>query len=188
MVTKKDFDQIVEEFREEAHKRLYGSYLNNDKLLPFLFVHNKNVFDVMLRGECEVLLKSIPDLIAHDIEFYGYNSYLMWKTKIFGVGFVDCRTLRDVANYLPNGLNPEGEIKRNISAALPFDLERAKSGDTIEVQTRDDVWTDVTHIIFFEDYVCVACENGGKFKILEESYSYYLRMKYPPRKIKHGGE
>ena len=77
------------------------------------------------RTNDSVRLKTIPELIAHDIEFYGNNAYFMWKNATSNLHLLDI--IRHDAS---------GTLERKTSAALTFDMERAmkrdfKAGDLV---------------------------------------------------------
>jgi hypothetical protein len=78
---------------------------------------------------------NIQEQWGQDVKDYGGNAYLMWEfdsthiscEECFG-RFITCSSNRGV-NILLDSMNVE--FKRKQSAELPFDLERAKSGDEV---------------------------------------------------------
>jgi len=108
-----------------------------------------------------------------DIADYGDNAYLWWE------GWNDYGW--ETIGHNKFWTCPP-EVRRKESAALPFDLERAKAGDEVESLWQDGVWRKypvsvsrirdgyITDGIFFHDDCLIRCEN--------------LRMKYPP-KVNH---
>ncbi|MGZ7118224.1 MAG: hypothetical protein ACXVH2_00795 [Methanobacterium sp.] len=114
-----------------------------------------------------------------DVDDYGENAYLLWEVtnndKEYYVGFRTQGSALCCANHDIN------LMRRMQSAELPFDLERAKSGDGVEVMTSDDKWIDVQNILFDENNVYARYSDTGMFAITNKSSHYYLRMKYPPK-------
>ncbi len=62
-------------------------------------------------------------------------------------------------------------IRRKQSAELPFDLDRAKGGDVVQVLRSDGVWFDA-----------LDTDNTLPIKLFELGKEKELRMKYPPKK------
>lgn len=177
--TQEQFQAAVEEFGEEAYKMFKAREVEGKH-----FIDARNNLDVetwIVFPEtfvCE--LKSNQDLIAHDIEAYGEQAYLMWEysddkggspvksnqalLRIIHLGWID-------------------KITRKTSAALPFDLERALAGDTIEFSFRDAgsnniVWETVKFLR--QDHTGIYFYHPSLGKWFTKD-TCKLRMKYPPK-------
>ena len=125
----------IDEFGDDAYKRFNHkgmafndeSCRSNDFLLRMLSVKN-------------VSIKPLPELFAHDVEVYGENAYLMWEKKEEGVdsNYITFASNNHASDYIREiDENGNGNIfgafhvRLKTSAALPFDLERAKAGDMV---------------------------------------------------------
>ena len=79
---------------------------------------------LFIRGYAQmVIVKPIPDLIAHDIEVYGDKAYLMWTNTANRI-IEDNEELIYLYDCLRHGIGEE--LARKTTAALPFDFGRAK--------------------------------------------------------------
>jgi len=109
-------------------------------------------------------LKPLPELFAHDVSVYGDDAYLMWE-----IYMRPCSFRSESGWQTMNGNQYEqiaGDvIRRKTSAALPFDIERAKAGDAVE-------WFGGKEWISAD--TDVACWTYGV-----NSNRKDLRMKYP---------
>lgn len=147
--------QAIEEFGEFAHERFTDSkglnFADNDDL-------NRE-----LAGWGDIQLKPLPELFAHNVKVYGDDAYLMLQRYNYDsrdvICWINCTSNDDVQLAIDN----DNEIRRKQSAALPFDLKRAKAGDAFEYFERGE-WHTKTSI-------------DDNFPIDER----YLRMKYPRR-------
>jgi hypothetical protein len=129
----------------------------------------------------DIQLKS---LFEHDVSVYGDDAYCMWEYYDWLVRDNDGkRTYWN--NFLSNKevLNCGFKIRRKNSAALPFDLTMAKSGNAFEVFDRnpDTGWSDAIYVSVCEYdssvTIVVRKKDNCKFRV----YSNDLRMKYPPK-------
>jgi len=116
-------DLAFERFEVETAPKFWISSTNNSQLITAF-----------------ARLKPLPELLAHDIKVYGDNAYLMWSGSVayddaFG-GFYEVRDVvfDDNAHVLSEfEVSTLDSVYRKTSSALPFDLERAKDGDVVEV-------------------------------------------------------
>lgn len=113
-----------------------------------------------------------------DVAHYGDNAYLMWEWSFEKrLKQLICNAQISIALNFNADIN---DIYRKDSAALPFDLERAKAGDIVEWMVSDDKWVDVENIIFLENG-SIAVSNVAFGKGVFVDVDSYLRMKYPPK-------
>jgi hypothetical protein len=76
---------------------------------------------------------NIKELWGQSIEEFGDNAYLMFERYNYigntnNLGWICFANNNEVEVAIDN----DHEIRRKISAALPFNLERAKNGDAVE--------------------------------------------------------
>jgi hypothetical protein len=119
----------------------------------------------------ECPLRSLPELYAHDVKFYGTveKAILMWQWR-YADGSNDWQDCNKELSF-----NPNKEYRRKTSAALPFDLDMAKAGNMVEYLVDDNLWRD-----------CQFVENNGVVVHVKDTVNIYtradnLRMKYPPK-------
>jgi len=156
----------IEEFGELAYERF-----TDDK--GFLFESNDELNREIV-GWCDIKLKPLSELFAHDVKIYGDNAYQMWGHDFLNVWWGDLID-NDEVSIVING----DKIRRKTSAALPFDLERAKAGDVVESLWVDDIWRKypvarlrildgyIENDIFYHDDCFINCNK--------------LRMKFPKK-------
>lgn len=163
MITQEQWQQAKEEFGSEAYKRFYNGCgiliepLNNNDCI-------KHIDDM--------LFKPLPELFEHDVQVYGENAYLMWEYK--NVHFDEWQPAE---SNLGLWLTLNCEHRRKTSAALPFDLERAKAGDVVEIYD-NNYWKKCQSKIFENrKYPLIQLDN---ISVSER----FLRMKYPPKQEK----
>ena len=154
----KAVQSAIEEFWELAHERFTDdcglSLSDNDELNRLIL-------------EChDIKLKPLPELFAHDVTVYGDNAYLMYVVDNMDI---------DSNNHLLLLLEHNRTLTRKTSAALPFDLERAKAGDVVWHIAGGNV-TDID-IPDRADYAISGVVNG----ISTTFYLPNLSMKYPPK-------
>ena len=175
-ITIKQWEQIVEEFRELAFERL--TYTSNYQIMffdePMGFESNKHV-ELMFNDipRVTVSLKPLPELITHDIEFYGLpNALLIWSfdKKILDNPEQKNCNFESITNELINNLH-----SRKTSEAMPFDLERAMRGDVVEFNGRR-CYIVTNH----DDNIKIRFDGDDGVTYLWVSASQ-LRMNYPPR-------
>jgi len=171
-----------EEFGDRAHERFVENHLVANEIVPVFFSTNESLLSM---SDFRLLyLKPLPDLFAHDVSLYGDNAYLMWEVSsqwvlAFNFSFnnnftVECALTDD-----------RSLVKRKQSAALPFDLDRAISGD--KVQITDLPSLNLIDAVFLgcsnDGYaVCVKWGNNGNLEIIEKRYfEQELRMKFPDK-------
>jgi hypothetical protein len=130
-VTQQQLDTAIEEFGNDAYKRFTNK--------GFLFDSN----DELLRefvGYNDIEFKALPELAEHDIEVYVNKAKDMWQWRhnyddFEELGYKKDLIFKPFANNqdLFDSLNSVNYIvERKTSAALPFNLERAKAGDVVE--------------------------------------------------------
>lgn len=164
MSIEEEVKAAIEEFGDRAFERFnYRTHYENGGVSPwYSAISNKFIADNIKKTE--ILLKPMPKLFAHDVEVYGDNAYLMWQwqyknnsTGKWADEWFDCDrplTFKSALNY-----------RRKKTASLPFDLERAKSGDMVEWINADGEIENIWHgdLYLF---------NGKESE---------LRMKFPPK-------
>ena len=172
----------IEEFCEEAYMRFEISTFLNEATPPdrFWFIPSRATFNKVLNDNGRprhVRLKSLPDLFSHDVAVYGDNAYLMWSGSVtyddaFGHfyevnGVIFDNNAHVLSEFEVSTLD---RVCRKTSAALPFDIERAKAGDIFE---------------YFDGFDWVTPENEIKkslLSIFESSPNRKdFRMKYPKK-------
>jgi hypothetical protein len=132
----------------------------------------------------DMQLKPLHDLFKNDSSVYGYDAYLMWEwqnkpsdniqTPWRKFNFnLDCECEINNLNWEFCGTN----VRRKTSAELPFDLERAISGDDIEYNKLSGQWAVCK-------FIADCGDNGIKIQFKNQYHwcqYVYLRMKYPPK-------
>jgi hypothetical protein len=169
---KKQWQQLEKEFGSDAYNRVQEPFKLKG-LQPLYFKSNKEVDSALKDGIC-VELKPLPELFAHDCEVYGEDNALqMWDYEILPCG--------GVGGCCYDYPNP---IKRKTSAALPFDLQRAKNGDVVEIYHLFlGKWIDCKFEFNGEGYGYSCTFNlNGKENTWQVFEKCDLRMKYPPKK------
>lgn len=110
-----------------------------------------------------------------DVADYGDNAYLLWEGYAGVVDEYEC--WQDIGSN--EYWNCPIEVRRKDSAALMFDLERARSGDVVEIQDLYG-WRDCHSKTYqFGKFPLIRLDN---FSVSE----FILRMKYP-KNAPHGG-
>lgn len=171
MITLEQCDQAVEEFGNEAFRRFFFFDANKK---PELFHCNDEIEECGL-GYIEC--RTLPELFAHDVEVYGDNAYLMWDIDMRKNGEQPtCNKFVEVSiKYYAN---------RKQSAALPFDLERAKRGEVVEFKPKypfNSEW-HTTKLSRVFDNGNIQIEHPAFNMLVLCVKDDGLRMKYPPKK------
>jgi len=180
---KDDVKAAIEEFGELAFERFEWNSIE----FGFLPFENHNEF-ITRHDWITIRLKALPKLFAHDVKIYGDDAYLMWQyyddlardingDRIFYVNFTSNSEVNNCSKYF--------RLRRKTSAALPFDLERAKAGDVVEVLC-DGKWHEMksTEKRFTEiNAIDILIEKTGCFP--QRNLISELRMKYP-KKVQFG--
>jgi len=155
----------IDEFGKFAHERFEDN-------LGFDYYNNTTLLEMIL----DIQFKPLPELFAHDVKFYGDDAYLMWR-YLNKRGLMIFNSNIEVERAIKYSLT----IERKNSAALPFDIERAKAGDVVEFMTifpielvavdsiKVSLRTDCAHIVTVNE-VTISCFDDS-----------HLRMKYPRR-------
>ena len=117
----------------------------------------------------------------HDVADYGDNAFLMWKLTYKDKYSPKLDRNDDISHHLR--LKPEYPIvTRKNSAALPFDLERAKAGDEILAIDENGKIHRAIYQGYYEETSGVIIglpdsDNERAANVCKSS----LRMKYPPK-------
>jgi len=168
MVTEKQWQEIKAEFGEEAFRRV------STPIKQHLFEKNCD-FDYWVRF-INIELKPLSELFAHDVEVYGgKNALLMWQWqyKENGIGDLWANNWLDCDKSL--SFNPNKNYRRKTSAALRFDLERAKAGDVVEERCGDK-W-----VVMDQSFKDAFIENGRVYLRHVDVAIKDLHIKYPPK-------
>lgn len=165
----KKWEQLKQEFKGDAFKFVQENWKTKG-LQPLYFKSNDEV-DAALKEGVIVDLKPISELFEMDIQVYGDNAYLMWESPY---------TEKD---RNPNSLTAEffklnpALMHRKTSAALPFDLERAKAGDVVEYFYNNRWWgVNFVRLHKITNKIVISFLGNEPIVFCEE-----LRMKYPPK-------
>jgi len=110
----------------------------------------------------DIKLKPFIELFDHDVKIYGDNAYLMWEFRD-GFNFEKFTVFESNAAFNDAITQGVPEYRRKNSAALPFDLERAKNGDVVEWFNGKE-WGEW-------DFLTNDCPD----------YTVHYRMKYPKK-------
>lgn len=173
MSIEQQWQAAKEEFKDNAFKRVRIKTVINTFLFP---TSNPATESAIKHAEIEgneIEFIPPPYLFAHDVSVYGENAYLMWGSAEIEDAYKFTEN-SGVEKYLRHGVL----VNRKKSAALPFDLERAKAGDVVE-----SLWTHGE----WDRYLTIIKENCfiEKDKLIHPDYGWIfvhdLRMKYPPR-------
>ena len=114
---------------------------------------------------------------GQDVEVYGDNAYLWW------IGPYENPALNHFSNkefeYL---LNNNLSIKRKDSAMLPFDLDRTKAGDVVDVNVNNEIVKlvfakETTKKLHFTEYG----KPNIKISVRKNEADSMLRMATPPK-------
>lgn len=112
-----------------------------------------------------------------DVDDYGDNAYLMFKYQAFiNESYRNFKNNSEVSSNISSDY-----VKRKQSAELPFDFERAKSGDEVEFYADELGFYDITVKFIGESATC-----GGMITV-QDKYGYHdveienLCMKYPQK-------
>jgi len=131
----KAVQSAIEEFGGDAKKRfrVFLSNCEEDDVNGVGTWHGFEDNDHFIICPESFDLKPLSSLFSHDVEVYGGNAYLMWEISLSDKNnFIDATDNDDIrwsfdsTNY---------DQRRKTSAALPFDLERAKAGDAVETRS-----------------------------------------------------
>lgn len=114
-------------------------------------------------------VKTISCQFEQDIDDYGDNACLMWEIRHVNSDVEYTWVTAYSNNMLESACT--SIIRRKQSAELPFDLDRAKGGDVVQVLRSDGVWFDA-----------LDTDNTLPIKLFELGKEKELRMKYPPKK------
>ena len=168
----------IEEFGDDAFKRflieinssVWVNLKHNDQLV---FWSNQKPKIVKIKPQLE--------LFTHDVVVYGDNAHLMW-TKYNPDKNKDQPWLSNDDSCLLIGCFAQWQ-KRKTSAALPFDLERAKSGDVVEWFLYDG-WKVINNAHYSQlgiskmhGRIDIGFTGRDSKWVMEK----HLRMKYPPK-------
>ena len=167
------------EFGEKAFERfnLYTVLVGfvQDDFIPI--IDNNHIEKILNCRPNFLELKPLPDLYAHDDSYY-IDAFTMWQWRYadHSNDWTDCNK--------PLSFKADKEYRRKDSAALPFDLSRARAGDALEFfYYHKNEWVIASLLEFSEfkkpcvkfDYADYNCAVAG----VNEAD---LRMKYPQRR------
>jgi hypothetical protein len=181
MITRQSWKNIEAEFGEFAFERV--QYVERGDLGQRVhYSHNNNDVDNFLHCR-EYELRPLPELFVHDDSFY-INAFELWQFEDLGQDFktvLDFDSNQHVLDFFEEN-DPQFRVSRKDSAALPFDLERAKAGDVTEALTGDGEWRNVEIMGVTANKIFVKWfDNSGDFFNHKEAKKR-LRIKYPARK------
>jgi len=179
----------IEEFGERAFERFWYP-LGDDS---FLMQDNEMLISILQdEKDCTDLeLLPLPELFAHGVKFYGFEQEVkMWEWMDHEGVWHDTPELACYDEII-DGMS-EYPHRRKTSAALPFDLERAKAGDVVEnYHETYKQWQVMSRSCIFEMkkytnkvseyYVRVQLCEGASIALKADN----LRMKYP-KKVQFG--
>lgn len=167
-----------EEFKDNAFKRFKIYHHGYGELDAASNEQIEGVISQSPTRDIRDILKTkpLPELFAHDVSVYGENSFQMWEVKYSKIPPPSNDEILNAFDAL--GINKL--LQRKKSAALPFDLERAKTDDVCEIFKNQEWLTG-----FFKannDGETFTFENsffgtGGMIECVDS----IIRMKYPPR-------
>lgn len=172
MITNEQLKLAKEEFGDRAFERFGFAFMGEGRGFSNPLCNSDVKF-----YECP--LRSLPELYRHDVKFYGTveNAILMWQWRYAG----GSNDWQDCNKELSFNLNKE--YRRKTSAALPFDLDRAKAGDVVE-WIDNDIWHTVVDV---KDILNSGIDINFKVPSYENSVfrakviGNRLRMKYLPK-------
>lgn len=168
MTTLEQLELAIEEFGYSAFKRFGSAFMGEGRG----FLNPLCNSDVKFY-ECP--LRSLPELYSHDIKFYSTveKAILMWQWR-YADGSNDWQDCNKELSF-----NPNKEYRRKTSAALPFDLTRAKAGDAVEYLDLKGNW------LILEKHQFIGNINDMITSVLNHAnyvtHISNLRMKYPPK-------
>jgi len=121
--------------------------------------------------------EEVNQAIAHDVTVHGDNAYQMWKIENSAYededgGMHDAGVNIEIINAINRGCF----VERKQSAALPFDLERAKNGEVVQAFYNNS-WSDCDIANIFENGDVEIFINNKSVSIDADD----LRMKFPPK-------
>lgn len=165
-----EWQQAKEEFGEQAYKRFEtntaGKWWAN-------FESNEQLLRLIGLPKSKVRYKSTQELFAHDVDVYGDNAYLMWECNwsLDDESWIDANSNDDLSNRYANSK------RRKQSAALPFDLERARKGDIIKYQMMPEKTFRFVSM-YDEEHVLI---NNGVQPVNDITHISLLYHPYPPK-------
>lgn len=119
-----------------------------------------------------------------DIDDYGDNAYKMYKfTWLHDDNFKSCLHNQQVISDLND---KRFKVSRKQSAELPFDFERAKSGDEIEFYIGESGLSDFEFSPITVKFIGESSTYSGLL-FVQDAYDYHhvpvdkLQMKYPQK-------
>jgi hypothetical protein len=169
--------QAIEEFADDTYERF-----TDDKGLRF---SSNDELNRELVGWCDIKTKPPSELFDHGVKVHGGDEYLMWETRLIYDNPLhneyEWATANSNLTVLQALVSTGVDVRRKLSAALPFDLERAKAGDVVEELSLIG-WSKCNkdfkrswvrkNLVAFDDgcYSAISISN--------------LRMKYPKKAAK----
>jgi hypothetical protein len=138
-MSNEEWQQVVEEFGDRAYERFTrrgAPHINAQCDLQ----SNQDFVDYDLQ---DIKLKPLYKLLQHGIAVYGFEAEKqMWEFKGFGGDWQDIPNVARYSVLKRNIKEFPDRHRRKTSAALPFDLERAKAGDVVDGKLSSDIDID----------------------------------------------
>jgi len=169
-----DVKAAIDEFGECAFERFEDN-------LSFDYSSNSEIHEHIL----DIQLKTLPELLAHDMRFY-VNAFELWEKKENNndeyYTFSSNNHLNDYICIINNDGYGSGfgefHVRRKTSAALPFDLEGAKAGDVVEWIAADDTIHSVKFIENFDEWrSLIEWSKNNRDLVATDK----LRMRFPKK-------
>jgi hypothetical protein len=176
MITREQWQSLKNEFGNDAHKRLLIKFKN--QLLP---IQDNQTAEMSLDI---IESKPLTELWVHDDSYY-IDAYTMWEISLADKNeFFNAKSNDDIFDAL-NSVNYD--CRRKDSAAMPFDLKRAKAGDVVECRIYTGKWVELKSFELCKHAAMTPCILYGHYgENKNYGYDYFsnqgLCMKYPPRK------
>jgi len=178
----------IEEFGDDAHKRfvIKRKAIKDGDMFGCIIIDNADI--LRAKDDLTVLLDLNPDseLFAQGVELYGFEQEVgMWEWSDLDSGvWNSCKSFKNMDILFNEDCTCE--VRRKTSAALPFDLERAKAGDVVEWFFYDE-WKVINNAHYSQigiskmhGRIDIGFTGRGSKWVMEK----HLRMKYPPKKVK----
>lgn len=178
----------IEEFGNRAFERFDDNDLSE-------FLDSNEVTEYYISLGHDIKLKPLAELFKHDALVYGDDAYLMYKISLFGKHmFSDAKDNREIMWHFASSSHDfncfdyeKSNLQRKTSAALPFDLIRAKTGHIVEwFESISNNWITLESNAFIK-YDSTLIEVQGTTYASQVLFPYGLanidikdlRMKYP---------
>lgn len=163
MDIKQQWQDALSEFGDRAFER-FTDVTCNDDVVYYISVGDN------------VELKQLAELFEHGAKIYGFEAEKqMWEWNRPTFGWVSLPKQVGLGGVVMAIKKSFFEHRRKTSAALPFDLDRAKAGDVVEYCNEYGYWTTCTSKSFeLGKHPLIILDHGSVAEC-------NLRMKYPPK-------